>query len=83
MHCYQRASAAGDADALFLLAEHRNGAGDRESAAQLYRQAVDAGHTHALQGLARLREATDDIASAERLRRFGLTAAGDVEEPWT
>ncbi|TYB47823.1 tetratricopeptide repeat protein [Actinomadura chibensis] len=77
VHCYQRASAAGDAYALFLLAERRNGAGDHESAAQLYQQATDAGHADALLDLARLREEGSDHQSAQRLARQATPASAN------
>ncbi|MFC4049987.1 hypothetical protein ACFOY4_09860 [Actinomadura syzygii] len=44
-------------------------------------QAIDTGRSNTLKYLARLREQTGDRESADQLRRFGLTAAGDVEEP--
>ncbi len=43
VHCHQRASAAGDP---YALAERRNGAGDRESAAQLHQQAAGTENTN-------------------------------------
>ncbi|WP_187438278.1 hypothetical protein [Actinomadura decatromicini] len=46
-------------------------------------KAVDVGDTEALPYLAILWQEAGDRDGVERLRRFGLTAAGDVEEPWT
>ncbi len=41
-------------------------------------QAVERGDTYALRVLAGLRERAGDPASADRLRRFGLTGSGEV-----
>ncbi|MFC4050011.1 tetratricopeptide repeat protein [Actinomadura syzygii] len=80
---YRQASNAGQTDALLHVARLRDRADDHQGAEQFYRQAADAGDTSALSYLAKLREQAGDPDGADQLRRFGLTAAGDVEDPWT
>ncbi|MEU6744579.1 hypothetical protein [Streptosporangium sandarakinum] len=78
-----QAADAGAPRALRWLAELREKAGSPQEAERLYRQAVDIGDRKALMMLARFRDKAGDQQEAERLVRFGLTAEGEIEAPWS
>ncbi|GAA2154235.1 hypothetical protein GCM10009760_52960 [Kitasatospora kazusensis] len=73
----QRSADAGEVEALMLLAQWRDEAGDREGAADLYQRAADAGEVEALGVLARWREWAGDAVGAERLAQ----RAADAGDP--
>ncbi|MGW4982580.1 tetratricopeptide repeat protein [Streptomyces mirabilis] len=68
-HLRHRAATHGSTTALLRLAQMREKAGDRESAAALLRQAADHGNTNALYELAIMREEAGDREGAEALAR--------------
>ncbi|MFF0249969.1 tetratricopeptide repeat protein [Streptosporangium sandarakinum] len=80
---YRQAADAGDSYALSRLAQMRKKAGKQEETESLYRQAADAGDFDALNRLARMRAEAGNQQEAERLVRFGLTAEGEIEAPWS
>ncbi|WFE47571.1 hypothetical protein [Verrucosispora sp. WMMD1129] len=73
-----KAADHGNTGALRFLAGLREEAGDTAGAEALYRQAADHGNTDALRDLIKLREETGGHADAGRMRRFGLTGAGEA-----
>ncbi|MFC5188051.1 tetratricopeptide repeat protein [Actinomadura harenae] len=75
---YQQATDAGHPDMPMDLAYRC----EQAAAERLYRQAADAGDPLALRDLAGLRELAGDAEGASRLRRFGLDAGGEAEDPW-
>ncbi|MEU6743763.1 hypothetical protein [Streptosporangium sandarakinum] len=79
----QRGTDAGDLDALQILAQVWEQARNQEEAERLYRQAADAGDFGALGKLIRMRVEAGDEQEAERLARFGSTAEGEIEVPWS
>ncbi|MEV7010775.1 hypothetical protein [Streptosporangium sp. NPDC051022] len=80
---YRLAADTGYPFVLRGLAEMRERAGDREEAERLAQRAVDAGDPDALRTLAWLRKKAGDQDGAKRLVRFGLTAEGEIEAPWS
>jgi hypothetical protein len=56
--------------------------GDQVGAERLCREAVDSGDPGAFAELATWLDNAGDPASAERLRRHGLTDEGTISEPW-
>ncbi|TYK53409.1 tetratricopeptide repeat protein [Actinomadura decatromicini] len=79
----RQAADAGYPFLLVSLANRWEWTGDRHGAERLLREGADAGEGYALTGLVRLREEAGDVTGADLLRRFGLTAAGETEQPWT
>lgn len=85
MHCLDQAeylayeaAKAGAPYALARIALLRKWQGDGQSAARLYRLAVDAGHLGALGGLARIRKESPDA-----YMRLGLKTDGSLADSWT
>ncbi|MFJ3481519.1 hypothetical protein [Streptomyces microflavus] len=66
-HLDQRAADYGSGEALVILADIREAAGDREGAEALYQRAADHGDTNAVVRLADIREAAGDREGAEAL----------------
>jgi hypothetical protein len=72
-----QAASAGNADALKVIAAHRQQERDHESEERMYRLAADAGDTEVLHILATMREEAGDHAEAERLAFMAVTADAD------
>ncbi|SEU47581.1 TPR repeat [Nonomuraea wenchangensis] len=80
---YQQAIDAGDTIASGRLALMRDQAGDRRAAEHLALQAADAGDPTGLEKLVSMRRRAGDREAAEHLARYGLTAEGEIEVPWS
>jgi TPR repeat protein len=78
----REAADRGNPVVLSQLARRREHCGDTGGAAALYREAADRGHINAVVNLALLCENTGNIEAADRIRRYGLDAAGLPAEPW-
>ncbi|GAB7030042.1 hypothetical protein JCM4914_15030 [Streptomyces platensis subsp. malvinus] len=75
-----RAAHAGHVEVFSELAQARATRGRLGDAYRLHRAAADAGYAAALNHLARLRQRWDP--NWEHLLRYGLTADGQMAEPW-
>jgi hypothetical protein len=77
-HAAARAAALGDVGGLLGLS-YTHELGNRAGADRLARMAVAVGSRAALVAFARMCERRGQSAASERLRRFGLTEAGEPE----